>query len=109
MTLSSVFFSILFLRKLAQECSPGFATREEPLLFFIFSGADWNFPRDGHPEGVHVGEFLSEVLGGGSSMRFLLGPLPVILLRLQAWQPLGGSLAVEGSRKSERLDFVGKR
>ena len=62
------FFPILFLRKLAHEGSFGFATRKEPLLFFIISGADWNFPRDGHPEGVQVGEFLFEVLGGGSSM-----------------------------------------
>ena len=70
-----------------------------PTSLLYHSGADRNFPRDGHPEGVHVGEFFSEVLGGGSSMRFPLGPLPVFLLRLQAWQPLGGALAVESSRK----------
>jgi hypothetical protein len=57
-----------FLRKLAQESSLGFATREGPLHSFIAFGADWNFPRERHPEGVHVGEFLSDVLGGGSSM-----------------------------------------
>ena len=54
----------MLLRKLAHQGSFGFATREEPLLLFIVCGADWNFPRDGHPEGVHVGEILSEVLGG---------------------------------------------
>ena len=83
----------MLLRKLAHQGSFGFATREEPLLLFIVCGADWNFPRDGHPEGVHVGEFLSEVPGGGSSMRFPLGPLPVFLLRLHAWSTGSGKLA----------------